>query len=406
MKKTVVMKFGGTSVGSLERIENIVSIVLDHRAVTGNDVVVVVSAMSGETDRLISLAKQASGGSIPDREYHQLLVTGEQVSASLVAMVFIRCGVEARSMLAHQVGVYSKNILGQNMIHEIDRHKIQLLLDDGIVPVIAGFQAVDEKGNFTTLGRGGSDTTAVAIAAALDSCPCYIYTDVDGVYTALPSICPAARKQDKLSYEEMLELASGGAKVLHTRSVSLAHRYKVPLVVCSSFVRTTGTEIVEDYQGMEDALVSGITHKIDEAKIALRNIPDKPGTAAKIFHSIYQMGIIVDMIVQSEGIGGKAEISFTIPEQDSQRTYELMIALAKGDYPEMTVDLDTNVAKLSVVGEGMRNHAGVAATMFKVLAREGINIELITTSEIKICVVIKSKYAELAVRSLHEAFLQ
>ena len=422
-----VMKFGGTSVGSLERINLVVSRVLDFQIQTGKKVVVVVSAMSGETDRLIALAKEASGGSdvqlssIPAREYHQILVTGEQVSAALTAMAFVKRGARAQSLLAHQVGLVTREIYGQHLIDDIDVQRMLDLLSDGIIPVVAGFQGVDELGDYTTLGRGGSDTTAVALAAALNrvvagrldedglkfSLPkCYIFTDVDGVYTALPSVCPKARKLSYLTCEEMLELASGGAKVLQTRSVSLAYRYRVPLVVCSTFSSDPGTEIVEAYQGMEDAVVSGITFKVDEAKITLRDLPDRPGTAASVFQKVSEAGVVVDMIVQSEALAGQAEISFTVPESSAGTAYSVMEKLKEQDFSKMTVHLDKDIAKLSVVGEGMRNHAGVAARMFKILGAEGINIEMITTSEIKISVVIKRKYVELATRVLHEAFFE
>ncbi len=405
IKNTVVMKFGGTSVGSVERMGAIAKRVA-KRVKSGTRVVVVVSAMSGETDRLIELSRKVAADKLQPREYHQLLAAGEQISAALVAAAIGREGIKAQSLLAFQVGMKTEQIFGQNLIKSVDREKLLSLLDAGVTPVVAGFQGVDRDNSYTTLGRGGSDTTGVALAAALDSCRCEILTDVDGVYTALPSIVKKARKLKALNYEEMLELASSGAKVLQARSVALAHKFKVPVIVCSSFSDADGTEIVEEYKGMEDAVVSGITCRTDEAKVTLRNLPDKPGIAAKVFKVLGDAEVVVDMIVQSQGQSGKASISLTVPQDSAQRANDALQNLIRQEMPDATLDLDKNIAKLSVVGEGMRTHAGVASKMFEVLGREGINVEMITTSEIKISVAINEKYAELAVRTLHEAFIE
>lgn len=406
MPETVVMKFGGTSVGSAERIGGVAKRVAKRVRTAGDRVVVVVSAMSGETDRLIELSRKVSGQKAAARELDQLLASGEQVSCALTAMALQREGIAARSLLAHQVSLRTAYTFGQNLIQSVDAKLLESMLDEGLTPVVAGFQGVDPQGNFTTLGRGGSDTTAVALAAALESCRCEILTDIDGVYTALPNICKNARKLRRLTYEEMLELASSGAKVLQARSVSLAHKHRVPLVVLSSFSDAEGTEIVEEYEGMEDAVVSGITCRTDEAKLTLRNVPDKPGIAARVFRVLGDAEVVVDMIVQSQGLAGKASISLTVPQESSSTAFEALHRLVKQEMPEASVDLDKNIAKLSVVGEGMRTHAGVASKMFEVLGREGINVEMITTSEIKISVAIDQKYAELAVRVLHEAFIE
>ncbi|MFN8389672.1 MAG: aspartate kinase [Bdellovibrionota bacterium] len=402
----VVMKFGGTSVGSAERIGSVAKRVATHFKKTGTPIVVVVSAMSGETDRLVELSRKVVGGRPQSREYHQLLASGEQVSAALTAMALQREGLKSVSLLAHQVELKTETVYGQNLITSINADKLRKLMAEGVVPVVAGFQGVDDEGDFTTLGRGGSDTTAVALAAALDSCRCEILTDIDGVYTALPQICKKARKLKQLTYEEMLELASSGAKVLQARSVALAHKHRVPLFVLSSFSDAEGTEIVEEYEGMEDAVVSGITCRTDEVKLTLRNLPDRPGMAARIFRVLGDAQVVVDMIVQSQGTAGKASISLTVPQESDTTAYEALQRLVQNEMPEASIEIDRNIAKLSVVGEGMRTHAGVASRMFEVLGTEGINVEMITTSEIKISVAINQKYAELAVRVLHEAFIE
>lgn len=406
MPETVVMKFGGTSVGSTERIGAVAKRVARHIKKTGDRVIVVVSAMSGETNRLIELGRKAGGDSYKQREYNQLVVTGEQVSVALTAMAIEREGVPSVSLTAAQVPIRTRTIFGLNLIEEIPTEKLQDLLDQGVVPVVAGFQGVNEESEYTTLGRGGSDTTAVALAAALNSCRCIIYTDIDGVYTALPSICKGARKLKALTYEEMLELANSGAKVLQARSVSLAYKYKVPLVVSSSFAEIEGTEIVEEYEGMEDAVVSGITCRTDEAKVTLRNLPDAPGVAGKVFAALGDAEVVVDMIVQSKGQAGKASISFTAAQESAKSAYECLLNLLHSEWPDASIELDKDIAKLAVVGEGMRTHAGVASKVFQVLGEAGINVDMITTSEIKISVAIKEKYSELAVRVLHECFIE
>ena len=400
------MKFGGTSVGSVERIANVAKRVTARRKKTGERIIVVVSAMSGETDRLLELARKVYGPGADARELDQLVASGEQVTSALTAMALHREGTKSVSLLGHQVPIRTIHVYGQNLISDVDSAKLTALLDDGIVPVVAGFQGVDEKGDYTTLGRGGSDNTAVALAAALGPCRCEILTDIDGVYTALPSICKKAKKRAKLTYEEMLELASGGAKVLQARSVNLAYKHRVPLFVASSFSDIEGTEIVEEYPGMEDSVVSGITCRTDEAKLTLRNIPDIPGTAARVFKTIADAGIVVDMIVQSQGAGNKTNLSFTVPSESASAAHEKLLELARREMPDAGVEVDRDIAKLSVVGEGMRNHAGVAYQIFEVLGKEGINVEMITTSEIKVSLAIKQKYAELAVRSLHEFFIE
>jgi len=402
----VVMKFGGTSVGSVERIAAVAARVAQHVRATGQPTVVVVSAMSGETDRLISLGRAVAGDLSLTREYHQLLSSGEQVSAALTAMALEREGLKACSLLAPQIELRTFTISGQNLIQGINVERIQELIAEGCIPVVAGFQGIDEQGGYTTLGRGGSDTTAVALAAALGPCRCEILTDVDGVYTAQPQVCPKARKLKHLSYEEMLELASDGAKVLQARSVALAYKFRVPLFVLSSFSEAEGTEIVEEYEGMEHTVVAGISCRADQVKLTLRNIDDRPGIAARVFRALGDANVIVDMIVQSQGHAGKASISVTVPQDSAKTAEKVLTELLSKEMPEAGVEVDANVAKLSIVGEGMRTHAGVATKMFEVLAREGINVEMITTSEIKISVCIQRKYVELAQRVLHEAFIE
>jgi aspartate kinase len=412
MTNYVVMKFGGTSVGSTERIGEVAKKVIRHRKETGERVVVVVSAMSGETDRILELCRKIGGEtfSSTSREADQAAAAGEQISCALTALAFQRQGCKAKSLTAYQVPIKTNAVYGQNLISEIERENLIKLLEDDIVPVVAGFQGIDEGNNLRTLGRGGSDNTAVALAAALATkekpCRCIIYTDIDGVYTALPSIVKQAKKLNHLTYEEMLEFASSGAKVLQTRSVSLAKKFKVPLFVCSSFSNDPGTEIVEEYEGMEDAVVSGITCRTDEAKLTLRNIPDKPGTVAQVCSALAEAGVVIDMIVQSQGQGGKTSISFTVPTESANKSFEVLQGVVNSDWSEASVEIDRNVAKLTIVGEGMRNHAGVAAQTFQVLGKEGINVDMITTSEIKITVAINQKYSELAVRALHEFFIE
>ncbi|MCB0344841.1 MAG: aspartate kinase [Bdellovibrionales bacterium] len=406
MPDLVVMKFGGTSVGSSERIGEVAKRVAKHKKATGEDVVVVVSAMAGETNRLIELGRKVGGEKYALREYHQLVSSGEQVSSALTAIALEREGFKAKSLLGSQVPVMTEMRAQHAIISDIPCGNIRSLLDKGITPVVAGFQGIDADGSYVTLGRGGSDTTGVALAAALGAKECHILTDVDGVYSAAPNICKQARLLKVVSYEEMLELASAGAKVLQTRSVHLARKFKVPVIVASSFSEGRGTLVIEEYEGMEDNVVSGITCLPDQAKITLRNLPDKAGIAADIFSHIGESGAVVDMIVQNQGSAGNASISFTLPEAESDSTYADLVSYVNEKFPGVNIEIDKNIAKLSVVGEGMRVHSGIAARMFDVLGREGINIDLITTSEIKISVAIKQKYSELAVRTLHEHFVE
>jgi aspartate kinase len=398
----IVQKFGGTSVGSPAKIKAVAERVLRNKN-QGNQMVVVLSAMSGETNRLVDLASQMQD--LPDtREMDMLLSTGEQVTVSLFAMAVKQAGGDAVSFLGDQVKINTDSVHTKARIASIDSEKILTELNQGRVVVIAGFQGVNDKGDITTLGRGGSDTTAVALAAALKADSCEIFTDVEGVYTTDPNICAKARKIDRISYDEMLELASLGAKVLDIRSVTLAKRYKVPIHVRSTFTETEGTWVIEEDKQMEGLIVSGVTYNKNEARITVSGVPNQPGIAAKIFTPISDANIIVDMIIQNQDAGrGKADMTFTVVRTDYERTLKLLQELIKKIGAE-DVQGDTNIAKISVVGVGMRNHSGIASTMFSVLAKEGINISMISTSEIKVSCVIEEKYTELAVRALHDAF--
>jgi aspartate kinase len=397
----IVQKYGGTSVGSVERIGNVARRVAQTRE-AGYEVVVVVSAMSGETDRLIRLAQQVSR--TPDeREMDMLLSTGERVTIALMAMALQDLGCRARSFTGRQVGIITDSAHTNARIERITAERLQESLGQGIIPVVAGFQGIDEKSDVTTLGRGGSDTTAVALAAALKADLCDIYTDVDGVYTADPSIVPGARKLSRVSYEEMLELASLGAKVLQTRSVEFAMKYNVPVRVRSSFNDNEGTLVTKEDDEMEQVVVSGVTYDKNQAKLTLIGVPDRPGIASKIFGAVAAENIIVDMIIQNVSQGGMTDISFTVPKGDSRKAMGI-ISKIRDEIGAADLQLTENIAKVSIVGVGMRSHSGVAAKMFSTLASEGINIMMISTSEIKISCVIDSKYAELAIRSLHEAF--
>jgi aspartate kinase len=399
----VVQKYGGTSVGSVERIKAVARRVADTRA-AGNQVIVVVSAMAGETNRLLDLAHQLSPS--PDaREVDVMLATGEQVSVGLVAMALLDLGVPARSLLGHQIRVSTDGVYGRARIRSIDAQNMLDVVNAGGVAVVAGFQGVDEDLNITTLGRGGSDTSAVAMAAAVQADVCEIYTDVSGVYTTDPRLCPTARKLARISFDEMLELASLGAKVLQIRSVEFAKRYNVPVHVRSSFSDEPGTWVVQEDPSMEEVLVSGVAHDLNEAKITLLRVPDRPGLATRIFTPIAKAHIVVDMIIQNASEDGYTDLTFTVPRADHQKALGMVQEVAK-EIGAGGVTSDTNVAKVSVVGLGMRSHAGVAARMFEVLAREGINIQMISTSEIKVSVVIDAKYAELAVRVLHQALIE
>jgi aspartate kinase len=402
----IVQKYGGTSVGTLDRIRAVARRCLRTQA-SGHELVVVASAMAGETNRLVAMTQDIAPLGDP-REQDVILATGEQVSVGLLALAIKAQGGEALSLLGHQASLVTDDAHGKARIQRIDDGRIREALRRGAIPIVAGFQGVDAVGDVTTLGRGGSDTTAVALAAALKADRCEIYTDVDGVYTTDPGLCPAARKLTRVSYEEMLELASLGAKVLQIRSVEFAMKYRVPLWVKSSFQALEnggdeGTLVCEEDRAMEDVLVSGIAYDRNEARITLRGLPDAPGVAARIFAPLEKANVVVDMIVQNEAGDGKTALAFTVGRGELASAAKLVAAVA-AELGVKKVETDDQVAKISVVGVGMRNHSGVAARMFQVLANEGINIQLISTSEIKISVVIQEKYTELAVRSLHSAF--
>ena len=398
----IVQKYGGTSVGSIERIQAVAARVAEaHKQ--GDQVVVAVSAMSGETNRLIALAKEIDNQPAA-REMDVLVSTGEQVTIALLCMALHKIGIEAKSYTGSQVRILTDNAHGKARIKEIDGHKMQDDLNAGCVVVVAGFQGSDENGNITTLGRGGSDTTAVALAAALKADECQIYTDVDGVYTTDPRVVSEAQRLEKITFEEMLEMASQGSKVLQIRSVEFAGKYKVPLRVKSSFEDGPGTLIsLEEDDLMEKAVVSGIAFNRDEAKLTIRGIPDQPGVAYKVLGAISDANIEIDVIVQNVAKDNSATITFTVHRNDLSAAHELLNQIAK-DLGAKEVDADDAIAKVSIVGVGMRSHAGVAAKMFEILAAENINIQLITTSEIKIAVVVEERYLELAVRALHTGF--
>lgn len=397
----IVQKFGGTSVADIQRIRNVANRVVKAYQ-TGNAVVVILSAMAGVTDRLIGLAKEATEN--PDRrELDVLLATGEQTTAALLAMILKGMGYKARSLLGHQAAVVTDCEYGNARILDIGTDRVKQLLADHTIVVVAGFQGADIQGNITTLGRGGSDTSAVAIAAALSADVCEIYTDVDGIYTADPNICPRARKINVISYDEMLNMASLGAKVLQIRSVGFAKKYNIPVHVRSSFSEEEGTMVVQEDSVMEQLVVSGVTHDLDQARITLKKVPDQPGIAAKIFSPIAEAGIVVDMIIQNTRATGQTDLTFTVPKSDYRRAMEIQQRVAEAIGAEDAFG-DTNIAKVSVIGVGMKNHSGVASLMFSALARENINIVMISTSEIRISCIIEAKYTELAVRVLHTAF--
>ncbi len=397
----IVQKYGGTSVGDVERIKNVAKRCIAARK-AGHDVVVVVSAMSGETNRLLKLVAGITDRP-NEREQDVVVAAGEQVSIGLVALAIQEQKGKATSFLGHQCRIVTDNTFSKARIKSIDAERIFEVLKKGHIAVVAGFQGIDEDGNITTLGRGGSDTTAVAVAAALKADACEIYTDVDGVYTTDPNVCPAAKKLDKISYEEMLELASLGAKVLQIRSVEFAMKYKVPLWVKSSFTDDPGTLVCEEDDSMEDVVVSGIAYDKNEAKIAIRGVPDVPGVAAKIFGALDEKNIVVDLIVQNVAADKKTDLTFTVGRADFAKAKDVVKKVAK-QVKAGGVETDDQIAKVSIVGVGMRNHSGVAAKMFQVLAKEGINLQMISTSEIKVSCVIHQKYTELAVRALHTAF--
>ena len=400
----IVQKYGGTSVGSIERMRNVAARCLATQR-QGHQVAVVVSAMSGETNRLLELTRQIQDDP-NDREVDVIVSTGEQVSVGLVALAIRAAGGKARSFLGHQCKIVTDSSFSRARIVSIDADPLREAMAAGDIAVIAGFQGVDEKGNITTLGRGGSDTTGVAIAAALAADVCEIYTDVDGVYTTDPNVVPTARKIDRISYEEMLELASLGAKVLQIRSVELGMKYGVPIHVRTSFSDAPGTWVVPEEATMEKVVVAGVTASRDEAKITVEDVPDTAGVAGKLFAPLADASISVDMIVQNQSHLGTTDITFTVPKGDRKRAMDML----RDKVPDLVgangerLTFDDDISKVSVVGVGMRSHAGVAKKMFQLLAAENINIQLISTSEIKISCVIARKYAELAVRALHEGF--
>lgn len=398
----IVQKYGGTSVGNPERITKVAQRVLQARQ-QGNELVVVLSAMSGETDRLLGLARQIAANPVP-REIDVLLATGEQVTIALLSMVLNELGCPARSYTGGQVRILTDNAHNKARILEIDGAGIREDLQAGQVVVVAGFQGVDESGNITTLGRGGSDTTAVALAAALNADECQIFTDVDGVYTTDPRIVPTARRLNRVTYEEMLEMASLGSKVLQIRSVEFASKYNVPLRVLSSFVDdAVGTLICKEEIGMEQPVIAAIASNRDEAKLTIRGVPDKPGIAYQILGPVAAANIEVDMIIQNVAADATTDFTFTVHRNDYKNALSILEQTAQV-LGAREVTGDNRIVKVSVVGVGMRSHAGVASTMFQALAKEGINIQMISTSEIKISVVIDEKYLELGVRILHDAF--
>ena len=397
----IVQKYGGTSVADLDRIGNVADRVI-RTYEKGHNVVVILSAMAGVTDKLIGLAAGVTED--PDkRELDVLLATGEQTTSALLAMMLKSRDYPAQSLLGHQAEVVTDCDFGNARIIEIGAKRLVELLDKRTIVVVAGFQGADLKGNITTLGRGGSDTSAVAIAAALQADTCEIYTDVDGIYTADPNICHKARKLKEISYDEMLNMASLGAKVLQIRSVGFAKKYNIPVHVRSSFSEEEGTMVVNEDSGMEQLMVSGVTNNKDEARITLKKVPDQPGIAAKIFSPVAEAGIIVDMIIQNTRAGGQTDLTFTVPKAHFEKTLEIQKRIATEIGAE-DVYGDDHIAKVSVIGVGMKNHSGVASIMFNTLARENINIIMISTSEIRISCIIEEKYTELAVRVLHTAF--
>lgn len=397
----IVQKFGGTSVGSIERIRRVAERVVSFQQ-AGHSLVVVLSAMSGETDRLTKLAHEVTACP-DDREMDMLLSTGERVTIALLAMELRGRGVNARSFTGRQVGIITDSSHTKARIARITADRIKGALGEGIIPIVAGFQGINEQSDVTTLGRGGSDLTAVALAAALKADRCIIYTDVDGIYTADPNIVPTARRLNKIAYEEMLELASLGAKVLQSRSVEFAARYGVPVEVQSSFKEGQGTLVAKEDADMERVMVSGVTGDRNQAKITIVGVPDRPGIAARVFGPVADANILVDMIIQNVGQGSLTDISFTVPRADLRKAVDLVQRVVK-EIEAKSMTVTESIAKVSLVGVGMRTHSGVAAKMFEVLSRENINIQMISTSEIKISCVIDEKYVELAIRSLHAAF--
>ncbi len=397
----IVQKYGGTSVGSIDRIKEVAKKIVSSKK-NGVDVVVVASAMGGETDKLLKMAHEIS----PEpgkREIDLLLSSGERVSCSLLAMAIQKLGYKAASFTGRQVGILTDSAHTKARIKKIEAHKINRALKEGLIVIVAGFQGIDENENVTTLGRGGSDTSAVALASALNADLCEIYSDVEGVFTTDPNIEPDARKLNKVSYEEMMEMASCGAKILEIRAVQFAKKYNVPVYVKSSFKKGDGTLVTKEDSKMEEIEVSGITYDKDQAKVSIIGVPDKPGIASKIFNVVADANIVIDMIIQNISNEGLTDISFTVPENDAKSGLELAKDVGK-EIGAKDVKIDKNMSKISIVGAGMRSHSGIAAKMFKVLAKENVNILMISTSEIKISCVIANKYTELAVRVLHKAF--
>jgi aspartate kinase, monofunctional class len=397
----IVQKFGGTSVADIDKIRNVAQKVINEKK-AGNEIVVVLSAMAGETDRLIALAHKAAE-SPEEREYDSLISTGEQVTVTLLSIVLNSMGYKARSFLGFQVKIITDKAYKKARIVSIDTEEIKNELKRGTIVVVAGFQGVDKDNNITTLGRGGSDTSAVALAAALNADQCDIYTDVDGVYTTDPNICNKARRLDKISYDEMLEMAITGAKVLQPRSVEMAKKYDVPVYVKSTFSDEGGTLVTKEDKDMEREVVSGITYDRDQAKITVVHVPDKPGIAATLFTPLSEHNIIVDMIIQNASLEGFTDLTFTVSKKDLKEAQKIVENTAKS-VGAKKVEVDDQVAKVSIIGVGMASHSGVAAKMFKTLANESVNIMMISTSEIKISCVIQRKYTELAVTVLHDAF--
>ena len=400
----IVQKYGGTSVGTPERIRAVARRVARYKSL-GHQIVVVVSAMSGETNRLIGLAKEIMAEPDP-RELDVMVATGEQVSIAMTTLALIELGIKAKSYTGSQVKILTDDAHTKARILKIDHNNIQEDLDQGYVVVVAGFQGVDEQGNITTLGRGGSDTTGVALAAALKADECQIYTDVDGIYTTDPRVVPEAKKLDSITFEEMLEMASLGSKVLQIRAVEFAGKYKVKLRVLSSFEEEgDGTLITfEEKNKMEDPIISGIAFNRDEAKVSILGVPDKPGIAYQILGPIADANIDVDMIIQNVGAVGTTDFTFTVNRIDLNKALGILNEKVKGHVNAREVNGNDKIAKVSIVGVGMRSHVGVASQMFRTLSEEGINIDMISTSEIKISVLIDEKYLELAVRALHKAF--
>ena len=397
----VVQKYGGTSVGTIERIQNVARRVARTHD-EGNQVIVILSAMSGETNKLVGLARDICEQ--PDeREYDVLVASGEQVTISLLAMCLKSMGYKAKSYLGHQVPIITNSAFSRARIEDIGDEKVRADLDSGHIVVVAGFQGADRNGNLTTLGRGGSDTSAVAVAAALKADVCEIYTDVDGVYTTDPRIVADASKIAKISYDEMLEMASLGAKVLQIRSVEFAKKYGVVVHVRSSFNDNQGTLVTKEDSDMETVLVSGVTYNKDEAKISVMRVPDEPGIASRLFLPLTEANITVDMIIQNVSHEGYTDLTFTVPHADFKKALQVVEETSK-EIGAGGVLSDEEIAKVSIVGVGMRSHSGVASKMFQILSQEGINIQMISTSEIKVSCVIDSKYTELAVRVLHDAF--